>query len=111
MVIRSCLVAHTLKNCSSLSSKILIPCLPLFIACFVAISFCIYGPVTKITFDRVEFCTTIISLWSDSSIQITNRIDVSIFIPQRLKAKKKTTKLLVRDFLLYGIDCGMVVSQ
>ena len=44
---------------------------------------------------------------SDPGIEITHRTDGGVFNTQRLKAKTKVTKALVRD-LLYADDCAIV---
>ena len=47
---------------------------------------------------------------SDPGIQITYRTDGGIFTTQRLKAKMRVTKSLVRD-LLYADDCAVVAHS
>ena len=47
---------------------------------------------------------------SDPGIQITHRTDGGIFNTQRLKAKTKVSKSLVRD-LLYADDCAIVAHS
>ena len=70
------------------------------------------GCVLAPTLFSFPFSMMLLSAFKDSDpgIQVTYRTGGDIFNTQRLKAKTKVTKSLVRD-LLYADDCAMVAQS